>query len=261
MNKVKILSLTILSFLVLSIFCEGEVFAGEKRKVLLLQVIEENWDNLEFWPPLRRGGYKPPTKKEAMERKLLNVVGTKEGMIKGLNYRISKGKVPKDLKFYVVHTIKYFGKTGEMNDEDIVEESIYRFDKYFFGYYYGDVPEKISLLTKPKFGNKNDISPLTFWRHFEYIRLVEDLHVLSSDNSGNLKIKYDKKVYNLKVGDKIEFPMKVINLSKDEMINFTKKYKEEKSNSSIESISVKKDTFYFKTKVIIINQGYVEVEL
>lgn len=240
--------------------------AQETKKVLVLHIIEENWDDLEFIGPKikRPGNYKLPTKKEVIKFRRMDMEENKEEIIKDLKLYLSTGEVPKNLKVFISHTIKYFGKANELKDGDVLEEAIYRFAKLSFIYYYERFPEEILLLTVPQIFDmtKQEYEPYT-WGNFKEIRLVGNIYILYKDNYGNLKIKYNEIPYNLKAGNKVQFPTKVANLKKNEMVDFINKIEKTigtKSRSYLHSIVSSKDIFYFKTKVTLINYGYIKIE-
>lgn len=280
MKKVKILAAAsfLLAFLILNILLVEKPQAKEKKKILVLQIIEENWDNLEFYPPkyecIIKDCPSKKTKKEVIKKiglpadinkVKIDMEKVKKEGYPYVNYMLSdylpkQGVNTKNIEMFVVHNLKYYGKTGEMKDNDLVEEAIYRFGKYLLQYYYEEIPKKISLLIDPKCGGHN----------CTHIRLVDDINILSSDKSGDLKINYSGETYNLKVGDKIQFPVKEVTMTKDEIQNWTEKYMEKfkarwgyqyNINSCHPSIIITKGNIYFKTKVILINLGYLEVEL
>jgi len=265
------------------------------RKILVLHIIEENWDDLEFILPKYkrvRGVKFTITKKEALkdyrefkEKAIKKDVEIK-GIIKGsimptMKLAISQGTISKDSdnRLYVKHEIVYIGKAYYLKEEDTFIKSAFRGkagDKRIISdYYYERLPKKISLLLEPKYFDKTCRKFLPHkMNNFEEIRLVDDLYILSVDNSGNLKIKYNDKKYTLKVGSVLELPIKETILTRDEMMKFKERYFEYYAKeyrigqeeykyilpSFLEKISIPNERFRFGTKVTIINYGFEEIQ-
>jgi hypothetical protein len=268
---------------------------SKERKVLVLHIIEENWDDLEFILPKYKGrGPVPITKREALkdyynyylintlklrvEKQVENklIKKQKEKIKTFLIEEIKKETLPETIKFYVYHTIKYYGKAYFLKEKDIFIKDGFRWDSIEFSYCYNKIPKKISILLEPKsfWPQYREYTPYS-WNKFKEIRLVNDIVILSSDKTSNLRIKYDGKEYNLKVGSVLELPIKEKDLTEEEMMKFREryyKYYKKKYNEpwmgtpegnfsgKLYQLSVSKDKFHFGTKVMLINYGYIELE-
>ncbi len=284
--------------------------AEEPNKILLLHIIEENWDDLEFMRGkekneegyntgkvyftkkeylnlyFRHLGYKTevisPIKKNIMMKKTKIKTARKLNLEDGIEkdkknikisraHYISRREIPEESALYISHHINYYGKTYLLeDDEEVKSENYFRIKSISFAYPYSRIPEKISLLLAPDallMPSKKQIG--VNWDNYREIRLVEDMYILSIDNEGNLKIKYDGDEYNLDVGTVLELPIKETDLTEEEVMNFKKKYYEyytEKYNwfMKVEGyfrgrvLAVKQDKYHFGTRVIIINYGYEE---
>lgn len=267
--------------------------AQDKKKILVLHIIEENWDDLEFYLPkydMAVGtGPAPVTKKQALKysQEKMNTIRLqikdknertkiKNNIKLSISKSIGEGDLSKDIKMSVNHKIKYYGKTYLLNDEDTFMLDSFRWDDRhtYFGYSYDKIPEKILILLEPKvfFVDYSKYVPPS-WDKFEEIRLLDDIYILSYDKEGNLKIKYDGKEYNLKTDSTLELPEKEKNLTRNEMVKFREKYYEYYAKeygwvgdpegnfrSQLFQITSPKDIFHFGTKVTLINFGYVELE-
>jgi hypothetical protein len=272
-----------------------------KSKVLVLHIIEENWDDLEFHLP--KGKPMLMTKKEVLnyyqeykEKVIKRDVEIKK-IIKddakqAIKLAISRGVVPEKTQaklLYIKHEIVYFGKTYYSKEEDVLPIEAFRggfsgIQKMSFSYLYKDVPQKISILLEPKEYDKvckKFIPP--DWDRFKEIRLVDDLYILFADKIGNIRIKYNDKEYNLKVGSILELPAKEKILTREEMMRFREKYfkyyikkypwieiGKYRDNeymyikyimaTKLRDISVPNETFRFGTRVTIINHGFEEIK-
>jgi len=255
---------------------EIQIKEKEKRKVLVLHILEEHWDDLELHPRkvLVNPNYKPPTIKELLRpykeyKTKLNSRETKE-KIEGW----FKSSISKDAALFVYHEINYFGKTYMLKDEETYcpARNIFRWDvghKYSI-YSYNKIPQKILLL---KDVMNNSLRREFLWRH-HYIRLVNDLQIISSDAQGNLKIKYEGKEYASTIGTVLQLPPKEERLTPMEIASFMKKYEfpeyiaqadryieQLKKGEKLVPLSIQKDEYYFKTQVTVINHGYIEIEV
>lgn len=268
--KKKSFVINIISFMLIALFVAGSCFA-ETKKVLVLQIIEENWDDLEFSLPKYligdKGGPKLITKKEAIRpfgdfKK--DIKAKNEKIIKNIKQSfknsISKGNISKNAGVYVRHEIEYYGKTYQLKEDETFMKDAFRFDSVYFEYSYEKVPKKISVLTDPT----NDPVKWLFLRKYKYIRLLDDIFITSANEKGDLKIKYAGRDYNLNVTSILELPSDEKILTKKEMLEFKTNY-EEKWGFKVESLGTggirsSKESFHFITKVTLVNYGYMEIE-
>lgn len=271
-------------------------WAGTK-KVLVLHIIEENWDDLEFRLPLYRGGPpKPITKKEALKyfeeykekavKKDKGISGSlKEGAKSALKSKagVSSSQVQENMQnsLYIKHEIAYLGKAHYLKETDTFNTAAFRgragTERMEFAYFYDSMPKKLSLLFTPK--KYSEISKKYFpqsWNDFKEIRFAGDIYIMSVDNVGTLKIKYNNKDYTVKESSIVVLSKEEKTLTRREMMQFREKYfkyyaeaypwlKPEDYNmytitSFLERISIPNETFNFGTRVTIINHGVQEIQ-
>ncbi len=249
--KKKLFIINVISFMLIALFMTGSCYA-ETKKVLVLQIIEENWDDLEFSLPkydmVVGRSPEPMTKKEALkdfeeykEKAIKKDLEIKEAIkgdvVKTVRLTVLKSNIPPqktipesmENSLYIKHEIAYLGKAYYLKEGDTFVRAAFRggvgFRKMNFDYYYNNLPKKVSLLFEQKYFDKTaeKIFPQA-WNYFEEIRLVEDIYIDSVDSSGNLKIKYNDKAYSVTAGAVVELPIQEKILTRQEMMQFREKY-------------------------------------
>ncbi len=264
--------------MLIALFADSSCFA-ETKKVLVLQIIEENWDDLEFDLPKYNApvGWTstPITNKEVFKRNEIKIETEKTNIKSYVNSSIVNNRLSKIIKVYIKHNIIYYGKAYMLGEQETFMRDSLRIDYLNYNYSYNIIPEKIPLLVEPQayVVNYKKYIPAD-WHRFQEIRLVKDIYIKAVSEKVDFVIVYMNNNYEFNMGEKFDLPKQEISLSRTEMMKYRENYydyykekckepwmgtAEGKFKSQLSEISVLNEVFHFGTKVTIFNYGYMEL--
>jgi len=275
------------------LFC-GSVFGQEKKEteqkpspkignvynVLFLEIIEDNWDNIEIHHVEKEKLGQELEKKSFVEYNIHKEIFSKE-FIDIVAKNISNRE---KVKVIVVHRLKYLKNFDELKDNELVRWRVGRFGEGYFIYTLPGILGKISISKPGKpLGwykeNFYEMDYIRFWRDFKWVRFVYDINITEADDTGNIKIIYNNQTYNCRVGTKMELPLQYRKLSSlkfqwDDITGQWRKgedipgcgkwgsYEKYKIQRNLavwpEDKNFKEKFFYIHTKITILNHGFIK---
>lgn len=273
--------------MVTSIIGLGSISFVKAQKVLVIGIIEENWDNIEMsFEKIKP--YSLP--KKIYLESVANDLYTKIPETQDEIINLFNNYVDSNCSVFAFHQIRYLMNLDVLDNDEHYNAYIGR--SGFLKYYYPirKLPFVIALEVpiKEKRRFKDEFNK------FKYLRLVKNMRIIKTREDGTVKLKYFNRIYTCPNNNKIEFPIVEkyfsitefefdnpirLNLKELRRINpgneFYRKvrvnnafFRNKKTNnlqrmikkSSKSNVNKKENNneFYIRTKLTVINFGFIE---
>ncbi len=243
------------------------------RKILVIGIIEENWDNIEMGFGKKK--VTRMTKQEYMKYNYPKIFTGKEILDK------FKKEVRPETSLFIFHRITYLKNFDVLSDTDVINWNIGRTGDLYFTCQFVTPPRKIPI-AKPKLGARHKGYEDQVWGEFRNVRFVKDVEIINIDKSGNIKFKYLNKEYYCPARNKIELPIQENTMPSTKFVWDNPRGLDKKTIKKAvkkhgkflygnkyglrRNIVLGRDLypdqkvkyFYIRTKITIVNYGYVK---